>query len=154
MNVTKKPGFVDRLPNEVEIRSAERLRSIVASETKDEQPMLLSLAIDGGEVHEVTLAPALTESLLELLRLVSNGCGFGIIPVQAELTTQQAADLLNVSRPFLVKLLEDGEIPFTKTGRHRRVRADDLFAYKDKRDIERSNALTELAQIDAKHCLA
>ena len=94
--------------------------------------------IESGEIQTVTLAPALTASLLEVLRLVSSGRGFRMIPVEAELTTQQAADLLNVSRPFLVNLLENGDVPFTKTGRHRRVRADDLFAYKEKRDATRS----------------
>ena len=101
----------------------------------------------------MTLAPALTASLLEVLRLVSSGRGFRMIPVESELTTQQAADLLNVSRPFLVKLLEEGEIPFAKTGRHRRVRADDLFAYKEKRDASRSDALSDLAAMDAEEGL-
>ena len=61
-----------------------------------------------------------------------------MIPVEAELTTQEAADMLNVSRPFLIKLLEKGDIPFTMVGRHRRVRAEDLFAYMTERDQARS----------------
>ena len=62
---------------------------------------------------------------------------------------QQAADHLNVSRPFLIKLLEGGDIPFTKTGRHRRIRAEDLFAYKDKRDGKRADALSGMARLGA-----
>lgn len=92
--------------------------------------------------------PALAASMLSVLRLVSSGRGFRMIPVESELTTQQAADLLNVSRSYLVKLLEEGEIPFTKKRRHRRIRAEDLFAYKKKRDAIRSKALRELIQID------
>lgn len=149
MSALKKEAFFDRLPDEVEIRNAEQLRTIVASQIKEGAPTTLSLAEEGGEVQTVTLAPALAASLLEVLRLVSSGRGFRMIPVEAELTTQEAADLLNVSRPFLVKLLEEGAIPFTKTGRHRRVRADDLFAYKDARDGTRSEALGALARMDA-----
>ena len=64
-----------------------------------------------------------------------------------------AADLLKVSRPFLIKLLEEQKIPFTKTGRHRRVRAVDLFAYKAERDHQRSEALSDMAALDAAHGL-
>lgn len=149
MNALRKEAFFDRLPDEVEIKNAEQLRTIVASQIKEGEPTTLSFALESGEVKTVTLAPALTASLLEVLRLVSSGRGFRMIPVEAELTTQQAADLLNVSRPFLVKLLEEKEIPFTKTGRHRRVRANDLFAYKEKRDAARSGALGDLAVMDA-----
>lgn len=149
MNALRKEAFFDRLPDEVETRNAEQLRTIVASQIKEGEPTTLSLALESGEVQTVTLAPALTASLLEVLRLVSSGRGFRMIPVEAELTTQQAADLLNVSRPFLVKLLEEKEIPFTKTGRHHRVRANDLFAYKEKRDAARSDALGNLAVMDA-----
>ncbi len=149
MSALKNEAFVDRLPDEVEIKNAEQLRTIVASQIKEGEPTTLSLALESGEIQTVTLAPALTASLLEVLRLVSSGRGFRMIPVEAELTTQQAADLLNVSRPFLVNLLENGDVPFTKTGRHRRVRAEDLFAYKEKRDAQRSDALGDLARADA-----
>lgn len=148
MTALRNEAFFDRLPDEVEIKNAEQLRTIVASQIKEGEPTTLSLALEGGKVQNVTLAPALAASLLEVLRLVSSGRGFRMIPVGSELTTQQAADLLNVSRPFLVKLLEEGDIPFTKTGRHRRVRAQDLFAYKEKRDATRSNALSDLARMD------
>ena len=150
MSTPARKVFSDRLPDKVESNNAEQLRQIVASQVKDSnEPTKLSLAVNDNEVRTVTLLPALTESLLEVLRLISSGRGFRMIPVEAQLTTQQAADLLNVSRPYLVKLLENETIPFTKTGRHRRVRADDIFAYKDRRDAERSKALSALARMDA-----
>lgn len=149
MNAIGTDPFLDRLPDAVEIRNAEQLRRIVAAQSREGEPTTLSFALDNGEVQSVALAPALTATLLDVLRLVSSGRGFRMIPVDAQLTTQQAADLLNVSRPFLVKLLEQGDIPFAKTGRHRRVRAEDVFAYKDRRDAARSQALTDLARMDA-----
>ena len=153
MTAPRKLAFFDRLPDDVEIENAEQLRTIVASQIREGEPTTLSLAVGGGDVQKMTLAPALTAFLLAVLRLVSSGRGFRMIPVEAELTTQQAADLLNVSRPFLVKLLDEGDIPFTKTGRHRRVRADDLFVYKEKRDASRSKALGDLARVDAEEVL-
>lgn len=153
MNAPSRDAFFDRLPDEVEIENAEQLRKIVASQINDSEGAGLSLALDDGKVESVTLTPALAASLLEVLRLVSSGRGFRMIPVEAELTTQQAADLLNVSRPYLVKLIENGEIPFTRTGRHRRIRANDLFSYRDKRDATRSSALEKLARTDAEQGL-
>ena len=142
-------AFDDRLPDEVEIVNAKQLTDIAAASlTKEGKEAKVSFSIDGGETHTVTLMPALAASMLSVLRLVSSGRGFRMIPVESELTTQQAADLLNVSRSYLVKLLEEGEIPFTKKRRHRRIRAEDLFAYKKKRDAIRSKALRELIQID------
>ena len=146
-NQTKKT-FFDRLPDKVEIENAEQLRKIVASRIEKDGSSTLSVSTDDGEVQNLALLPAVTSSLLDVLELVSSGRGFRMIPIDSELTTQQAADLLNVSRPYLVKLLEEGGIPHVKTGRHRRVRANDLFAYKKKRDETRSKALSELARMD------
>lgn len=141
--------FTDRLPTEIESENANQLRKIMAGLVSDHEPTRLELALEKGQTAEVVLSPAIAKTFLDVLRLIASGKSFRLIPVNAELTTQQAADLLNVSRPFLIKLLEQGAIPHAKTGRHRRLRAEDVFAYKARRDEERAEALTEMARYDA-----
>jgi excisionase family DNA binding protein len=98
--------------------------------------------LDGEEL----ILPRSALSLLRnLLSEMAQGHAVTTIPVHAELTTQQAADMLNVSRPFLVKLLETDEIPHTRVGTHRRVRLKDLLEYKKQRDRKADAALQELA---------
>ena len=150
MSAAHQLDFSDRMPDEIDSRAANDLRTIIASLTKDDQPTELKLAIGKGKTADVILTPALTQTLLDVLRLVGAGRGFQVIPVEAALTTQQAADLLNVSRPYLVGLLDRAKIPFHKVGRHRRIRAEDLFAYRHKRDEKRASALSALAEDDAK----
>ena len=149
MSALAQDIFADRMPTEIESKNADQLRKIMANLVDEEKPTQLQLALGKGEVADVTLSPAIANTFLQVLRLISSGRGFKLIPVGTELTSQQAADHLNVSRPFLIKLLESGDIPFTKTGRHRRVRAEDLFAYKVARDEKRSNALADMAKLDA-----
>ena len=97
------------------------------------------------EAHEIELPTTALRLLLDILAELAAGNAVQVVPVHAELTTQEAADLLNVSRPYLVKLLEDGEVPFHKTGKHRRVRVVDLMAYKAARDKLSEQAMEELA---------
>ena len=148
MVAVHKEHFSNRLPTKAEIENADQLRHIIALQMTEGQQVDLALAIVGSETHNFTLMPALTDAMLDILRLISNGRGFRMAPIEAELTTQEAADMLNVSRPFLIRLLEKGDIPFTTVGRHRRVRATNLFAYKTERHQVRSVALSELAALD------
>jgi excisionase family DNA binding protein len=75
---------------------------------------------------------------------MAKGHGVALLPLHAELTTEQAADLLNVSRSFVIGLLEEAKIPFRVVGKHRRVRLDDVIAYKRRDDQERLKVLEEL----------
>ncbi|MFK3603374.1 DNA-binding protein [Pseudomonas sp. AP19] len=96
--------------------------------------------------HTLVLPTSALRLLVDILGELAMGNAVKVVPVHAELTSQEAADLLNVSRPHLVKMLEEGAIPFTKTGRHRRIRFSDLMAFKQRRDEESQEAMEALAQ--------
>lgn len=136
-----------RLPSANEKEAANQLRAIIASQPSDETSLITLKA--GDKQAEIALTPALSSLLLELLRHVGRGDAVTLVPVSQMLTTQQAADILNVSRPFFISLLEREKIRYEMVGRHRRIRAQDLFAYKTQRDQERANALEGLASMDA-----
>lgn len=86
--------------------------------------------------------------LARILRATSEGKPLSIIPIATEMTTQAAAELLGCSRPHLVKLLETGEIPFTKVGKHRRVKFEDVMGHKKKVMEEREALLIEIMKED------
>jgi excisionase family DNA binding protein len=85
--------------------------------------------------------------LERVVEVLARGDAITVVPVGKELTTQQAADLLNISRQYLVRLLNEKRIPHTKVGKHRRLRIEDVLAFKEQRDAERRAALDELTQI-------
>jgi excisionase family DNA binding protein len=130
-----------------EREALEILRRIVAASAEGGRPELA----DGRsrEVRSVVPTPRLAALLGKILGALTRGDSVAVVPRHAMPTTQQAADLSNVSRPFLVELLERGEIPFERVGRHRRIRAGDLEVYMRRRDEERSRALDELFEADA-----
>lgn len=125
-------------------RSAARsLVQILHAECGGHSKVRVSAADKPAETIEVP-ASAL-RLLMQILNHMAEGSAVILVPVHYELTTQQAADLLNVSRPFLISLLEDGKIPFHRVGTRRKIRFQDLMAYKAQANEESFQALGELA---------
>jgi excisionase family DNA binding protein len=114
----------------------------------------LQVRPEGTAVEQsVTIPTEAFELFVQVLAQMANGNPVAIVPVHAELTTQQAAEMLNVSRPFLVGLLDEKVIPYRMVGSHRRVRVADLLAYRQKDDAERQALADELAAEAQKHRL-
>ena len=139
----------DRLPSQGERDAANQLRQILAAHASPNNDNSLTIIAPSGDPAKLILMPALAELLVELLGHISNGDAVTLVPVTQMLTTQQAAAILNVSLPYFVGLLQEGEIEYCLKGRHRRVKAADLFAYKSTRDSARASALDRLAKTDS-----
>ena len=109
--------------------------------------MKLRVVGAGGGSETVTIPTAAFRLLVTILAEMGGGNAVRLIPHHAELTTQEAAELLNVSRPYLVRLLDDGRIPFHRVGTHRRVLFRDLMAYRAEHRRLRGAALDELTRL-------
>ena len=149
------PGTLELPTPETAREAKEALRELAPLAATTAQATQ-SVVVKGqhGEGDRTAYVPHQAFQLfLDILGQLASGNAVTIVPVQAELTTQQAADLLNVSRPFLVQLIENGELPCRRVGTHRRVFAGDLLAYKQKDAARRRAVLDELAVEAQKHGL-
>lgn len=116
----------------------------MAQSPKCEAPKCQLVGPDG----EATTIPESVFHVLErVAEVMARGDSITVVPVGREVTTQQAAELLNVSRQYLVRLLDEGRIPFRKTGKHRRLRIEDVLAFKEQRDKDRRVGLRELSRL-------
>ena len=104
----------------------------------------IALVINGQEIE---VPSVIYFALTEVVKTLNNGNSVTLIPMDKELTTQQAADILNVSRPYFIKLLENGTIKFRKTGTHRKVLMQDLIEYRDKRAENRRSSIEEMSEL-------
>ncbi len=137
-----------RIPSESEIElSISSSRILSSVQNSDSSTQTIKVKSENGEERSLSIPTVAYEMLIDILSQMAQGNAVTLIPVHAELSTQQAANILNVSRPYLIKLLESGEIPYYKVGKHRRILAQELYNYKSGIDTKRSQTLDELTAL-------
>lgn len=128
------------------LESSRRLTQFLAA--RPNKTLRVRIEPENEPEESISIPVTAFRLLNSILTEMAKGNAVTLIPVHAELTTQQAADILNVSRPFLIEQLEKGVIPYRKVGTHRRVMFKDLMEYKQTMDHNRLKALEELSVID------
>ena len=146
-NATTGTGVPSDRDADLAAQAGEKLRKLTERGDGSE-PVLMSFGV--GTAEPFPIPPSAVQLLMEILNHMARGNGVALTAVGTELTTRQAAGLLQVSRTHLVQLLEDGRIPHRKVGAHRRVRARDLLDYRRETESRRREALDELTTIDQK----
>lgn len=135
------------IPSQAEAQLAKETRNILAPFLTSTSSLDLR-AVNFATEPTIRIPASAARLLVQILDEMSRGNAVKIIPVHAELTTQEAADLLNVSRPTLIQMLDAGALEYRKVGTHRRIRVDSLMAHKRKLDADRRAALAELSAYD------
>lgn len=125
-------------------RDALRLVDEALTESTSDDPVTLTVA---GAAEDVVLPKTVVSLLSRILANLANGEGVALVAVDRELSTQSAAAMLNVSRPFLIRLLEEGKIDFRMVGTHRRVKTASLLRYLSQDDAKRRSAADELSRM-------
>jgi excisionase family DNA binding protein len=138
-------------PSKEDVELARTSGQRLAPYARREQPLALRVG-DAGREETIELPARAVRLLQAILEDMASGRAIMIVPENAELTTQQAADFLNVSRPFLVQLLEQRKLPFRLVGTHRRVRFEDVLRYKENIDSERCKVLDQFAAEAQEFC--
>lgn len=134
------------LPSDDDRRHAREASRMLAPYLRSKENLRVGILESGGKQEVASLPPAAVRFLVDLLSEMAKGNAVTLIPIHAELTTQEAANILNVSRPFVVQLIKSKQLAARKVGTHRRILFADLMAYKEKVDADRTAALDELAQ--------
>ena len=140
-----EPDLSRRLPTPDETEKAREAMTALGRVTTKKG--VVPLSVKDGEEAVIELPPAVGRMVIDLLMHISRGEAVTFVPFGAELTTQQAADMLNVSRPFLIKLLENGELQHHMVGTHRRIKASDVIAYRQSREEKQKKALRDLTRL-------
>ncbi len=130
------------VPSENDTEKATACSRILARKTAPESRVTIQCEND---VEPIEIPQTVFNVLMKILVIMSQGKPFSLIPMDEELTTQQAADILSVSRPYLNKIIDLGEIPHRKVGRNRRIKYSDLLEYKKQQEEKSKIALQELA---------
>ena len=130
-------------PSEREAVIARTSKQLLARYAREDQSLTVQV-MDADHEEPIELPAGAVTLLLDILGAMASGQGVTIIPEDAELTTVQAADILHVSRPFLIKLLDEGKIPYRRVGKHRRIRMEDVMNYKRATDQQREAVLDQL----------
>ncbi|OIR11880.1 helix-turn-helix domain protein [mine drainage metagenome] len=141
----KAQGSLPLLPSAVDIELAKessRALSMILATKEEVQKVTIQ---SDGEKTKVELPMSAFRLFIDILANLSQGNAVQVVPVHAEITTQEAADLLMVSRPYFIKLLDENKIPYRKVGTHRRIRYSDLLDFKNNEEQLREAALDELA---------
>ncbi|MEO8001808.1 MAG: helix-turn-helix domain-containing protein [Arenimonas sp.] len=147
MKTSLKPVHLPTAPEIEQAKSSSRMLSKYA----DADRVHMTLRSGNGQAEDMVLPGPVLQLLLDILAEMGRGNAISLLPIHHELSTQDAANLLNVSRPHLVSLLEKKELPFRKVGSHRRVLAKDVFEYKQKLAQQRQEALDELTALSQEH---
>lgn len=135
------------IPSAHDMQLAAQSRVTLGTLVQTSGDVTLTIAKEDGATTQIRIPASAMQLLFAAVSEMARGNAVSLLPMNAELTTQQAADLLNVSRPYLVGLLEKGVMPFRKVGVQRRVLLRNVVAYKTRTDPDRQAALNELAQL-------
>jgi excisionase family DNA binding protein len=141
-------GTTLALPSEAEVILAKETSRVLAARMQDPEPLQLRILDAPAPEETFTLPVSAVRMLVRILEEMARGNAVTLIPVHAELTTQEAADMLNISRPSLIQLLDEGKLEYRRVGTHRRIRFEGLMKYKRQADAARKATLAELAAYD------